>query len=143
MNREILYSHIPYPEAKAKMTTSSYYQILASVAVVATATFAIIFLTAGTTTGGISILSLRGNSVQEDQESRQLQVAPLDIDPKTVVLKSDHRLNLRFILHRSAITSLQLRRVNIFFPAPSQAHKRNPMQCCLLQLTFRTNINIT
>ena len=72
------------------MTTSSYYQILASVAVVATATFAIIFLTAGTTTGGISILSLRGNSVQEDQESRQLQVhpvrlvAPLDIDPKTI-----------------------------------------------------------
>ena len=80
------------------MTTSSYYQILASVAVVATATFAIIFLTAGTTTGGISILSLRGNSVQEDQESRQLQVhpvrlvAPLDIDPKTVVLKSDQQL---------------------------------------------------
>lgn len=70
--------------------TSSYYQILASVAVVATVTFAIFFLTAGTATSGISLLSLRGNSVvQEDQESRQLRLATaLDIDPKTVAFKS-------------------------------------------------------
>ncbi|KAL7529241.1 hypothetical protein ACHAXR_002863 [Thalassiosira sp. AJA248-18] len=75
--------------------TSSYYKILASVAV--TGTIAAFILTVGTSTNAGGVLSLRGkNSVQ--QSGRQLQA----FDPKTVTSKG---YNPTFAQQSAAVTA--------------------------------------